>query len=47
MKEVLKNAESIKIVGILKPQDGAIIGSNGAGLVGYNHELMEQKNIKI
>ena len=41
MKEVLKNAESIKIVGILKHQDGAIIGSNGAGLVGYNHELME------
>ncbi len=47
MKKVLKNSESIKIVGILKPQEGAIIGSNGVGLVGYNHELMEHLINKI
>lgn len=47
MKKVLKDADSIKIVGILKPQEGAIIGSNGAGLVGYNHDLMERLINKI
>ena len=47
MKGVLKDAESIKIVGILKPQEGAIIGNSSAGLVGYNHELMEHLINKI
>lgn len=47
MKKVLKDADSIKIVGILKPQEGAIIGSNGVGLVGYNHDLMEHLINKI
>ena len=41
MKKKLKNAEEIKIVGIIKPNEEAITGSGTPGMVGYTHELME------
>ena len=42
MKKKLKDAEEIKIVGIIKPNEEAITGSGTPGMVGYTHELMEQ-----
>lgn len=41
MKKVLENAEEIKVVGIIKPNDEAVTGNNTAGMIGYTHELME------
>ncbi len=42
MKKVLKNAEEIKIVGIIKPNEEAVAtGGASYGLVGYTHELKE------
>ncbi len=41
MKKKLKDAEEIKIVGIIKPNEEAITGSGTPGMVGYTHELME------
>ena len=40
MKELVKNAEEIKIVGIVRP-NGETVASSGAGLVGYTKELKE------
>ena len=43
MKTILNNAEDIEIVGIIKPNDEAVVGSSsGAGMVGYTHELVEK-----
>ncbi len=41
MKKKLKDAEEIKIVGIIKPNEEAITGTGTPGMVGYTHELME------
>ena len=46
MKEVVKNAEEIKIVGIVKP-NGETVASSAAGLVGYNKDLKEYVINKI
>ena len=40
MKELMKNAEEIKIVGIIKPNDETVASSE-AGLIGYNKDLKE------
>ena len=47
MKNIIKNAEEIKIVGIIRPNDEAIVGSNVAGIVKYTHELTEHLINKI
>lgn len=47
MKNVLKNAEEIKIVGILKPNEEAVVGTSSFGLVGYTHALTEHLINKI
>ena len=41
MKAKLKDAEEIKIVGIIKPNEEAVTGQGTPGMVGYTHELME------
>lgn len=41
MKKVIKDAEEIKIVGIIKPNEEAVVGSSQFGLVGYTHGLTE------
>ena len=40
MKDVLANALELKIVGIIKPNEEAVTGSNTPGMVGYTHELV-------
>ena len=47
MKKVIKNAETVKIVGIIKPNDEAVSGGGSFGLVGYPHELKEHLITKI
>lgn len=47
MKEVLKNAEEIKIVGIIKPNEEAVVGNSNFGMVGYTHALTEHLINKI
>ena len=46
MKEIVKNAEEIQIVGIIKP-NGETVASSAAGLIGYNKELKEHVINKI
>ena len=40
MKNVLQNAEEVKIVGIIRQNDEAVGSGRDYGLVGYQHELM-------
>ena len=47
MKDVLKNAETIKIVGIIKANEEAVSDGGSFGLVGYTHELKEHLVNKI
>ncbi len=47
MRKVIKNAEDIEIVGIIRPNDEAIVGNNQAGIVKYTHELTEHLINKI
>jgi len=47
MKDVIKNAETIKIVGIIKPREGAVTAGGTPGMVGYTHELTEHLINKI
>ena len=47
MKDVIKNAETIKIVGIIKPNEEAVSGNGSFGMVGYTHELKEHLINKI
>jgi len=47
MKNIISNAEEIKIVGIIKPNDEAIVGNNSAGVVLYTHSLTEHLINKI
>ena len=46
MKELVKNAEEISIVGIIKPNKETV-ASSGSGLIGYNKELKEYVINKI
>ena len=42
MKDVLESATTIKVVGIIRPDEEAVSGAiNGSGIVGYTHELTE------
>lgn len=47
MKNVLNNAITLKIVGIIKPNEEAVAGGNSPGMVGYTHELTEYLINKI
>ncbi|MBQ4031477.1 MAG: ABC transporter ATP-binding protein/permease [Bacilli bacterium] len=47
MKKVLKDAEEIEIVGIIKPNSNGLGSGNSYGLVLYKHELMEHLITKI
>ena len=46
MEEVVKNAEEISIVGIIRP-NGETVASSGSGMIGYNKELKEYVINKI
>jgi len=46
MKEVVKNAEEISIVGIIRP-NSETVASSGSGMIGYNKELKEHVINKI
>ena len=46
MKEIVKNAEEISIVGIIKP-NSETVASSGSGMIGYNKELKEYVINKI
>lgn len=41
IKKKVSEAETVKIVGIIKPGEGAVATSNAYGMVGYKPELME------
>lgn len=47
MKRILKNAEDIKIVGIIKPNEEAVTGNSSFGMIGYTHALTEHLINKI
>jgi len=47
MKKIIENAESLKIVGIIKPNPEAVSGMSEAGMVGYKTELMQHLVKKI
>ena len=46
MKEIVKNAEEISIVGIIRP-NSETVASSGSGMIGYNKELKEYVINKI
>ena len=46
MKELVSNAEEIKIVGIIKPNENTV-ASSSAGLIGYNKDLKEHVINKV
>ncbi len=41
MKNKIKNACEIKVVGIIKPNEESVASSGEAGVIGYTHELTE------
>ncbi|MCM1370516.1 MAG: ABC transporter ATP-binding protein/permease [Clostridium sp.] len=41
IKEKLEDALEIEIVGIMKPNEEAVVGTSSAGMVGYRHDLVE------
>ena len=47
MKNLINKSEEVKIVGIIKPNEEAIGGSNSYGMVGYQKGLMEHLVKKI
>ena len=47
MKKVLDEAEEVKIVGIIKPNEGAVGANRDYGLVGYRQDLMTHLINKI
>ena len=47
MKNILENAEEVKIVGIIESDEEAIGSNQGYGMVGYTHGLMEHLIGKI
>ena len=46
MKELIKNAEEISVVGIIRPNEETV-ATSGSGLIGYNKELKEYVINKI
>lgn len=40
MKNLISNAEELKVVGIIKPNEEAVNGASTYGMVGYQHSLM-------
>ena len=40
MKNLISNAEELKVVGIIKPNEEAVNGGSTYGMVGYQHSLM-------
>lgn len=47
MQKVLANAEEIKVVGIIKPNEEAVVNGNSYGMVGYTSALTEHLIKKI
>ena len=47
MKNLINKSEEVKIVGIIKPNEEAVGGSNSYGMVGYQKGLMEHLVKKI
>ena len=48
MKNIINNAEEIKVVGIIKPNEESITSSNASsGVIGYTHELTKHLINKI
>lgn len=47
MKDVVSNAEELKIVGVIKPNEDAIVNTTSAGIVLYKPELMKHLIDKI
>ena len=41
MTKVVEDAEPIKVVGIIKPEENSIISSSSSSAIGYTHELTE------
>lgn len=41
MKKIISGAEEIKIVGIIKPNEEAVVGNSSFGMIGYTHALTE------
>lgn len=41
MTKVVENAEPIKVVGIIKPEENSIMSSSSSSAIGYTHELTE------
>ncbi len=41
MTKVVEDAETIKVVGIIKPEENSIMSSNSSSAIGYTHELTE------
>ena len=47
MQDLINNSMDIKIVGIIKPNEEAVVSNSGVGMVGYTHELVEYLINKI
>lgn len=47
MQNLIEEAEEIKIVGIIKPNEEAVVGGSSYGMVGYTSELTEHLINKI
>lgn len=47
MREIIKSAEEVEIVGIIKPNPEAVSGMSQAGMVGYRTDLMRHLVEKI
>ena len=47
MKKLINDSEEISVVGIIKPNEEAVVGSNSAGIVKYTHALTEHLINKI
>ena len=41
MTKVVEDAEPIKVVGIIKPEENSIMSSSSSSAIGYTHELTE------
>ena len=41
MQNLINNSIDIKIVGIIRPNEEAVVSNSGVGMIGYTHELVE------
>ena len=41
ISKVVEDAEPIKVVGIIKPEENSIMSSSSSSAIGYTHELTE------